>query len=247
MSINIHTMYVDQDTVCQSTISTGPGDSVQTSCFGVKILHSKHSPRSPKPYHFLLLIQWWSLASLVRIADRVRSKSCGDLENRAKVTKILSSILFIPIIIINEVWSESNNWFMRLRECLSRRHDESWTSPRETTWPSISKIWLSQMSRLMTKPTKWSVHPAKTQISLGVHPVWSESLQCVQWVAEDPVFLHADSEDLVQTGQRPRLIRVFSDEAAEMCISLRMHIQRWGTKQLPYNENHKPKQKQAFL
>ena len=27
----------------------------------------------------------------------------------------------------------------------------------------------------MTKPTKWHVHPAKTQISLGFCPVWSES------------------------------------------------------------------------
>ena len=29
----------------------------------------------------------------------------------------------------------------------------------------------------MTKPTKWHVHPAKTQISLGIRPVWSESSQ----------------------------------------------------------------------
>ena len=27
----------------------------------------------------------------------------------------------------------------------------------------------------MTKPTKWFVRPAKIQISLGIHPVWSES------------------------------------------------------------------------
>ena len=27
------------------------------------------------------------------------------------------------------------------------------------------------MSRLMTKPTKWYVRPAKTQISLGIRPV----------------------------------------------------------------------------
>ena len=27
----------------------------------------------------------------------------------------------------------------------------------------------------MTKPTKWPVCPAKTQISLGIHPVWSET------------------------------------------------------------------------
>ena len=32
------------------------------------------------------------------------------------------------------------------------------------------------LSRLMTKPTKWHMHPAKTQISLGIRPVWSESL-----------------------------------------------------------------------
>ena len=28
----------------------------------------------------------------------------------------------------------------------------------------------------MTKPTKWHVRPAKTQISLGIRLVWSESL-----------------------------------------------------------------------
>ena len=30
-----------------------------------------------------------------------------------------------------------------------------------------------KMSCLMTKPTKWHVHPAKTQICLGIRPVWS--------------------------------------------------------------------------
>ena len=29
----------------------------------------------------------------------------------------------------------------------------------------------------MTKPTKWHVRPVKTQISLGIHPVGSESDQ----------------------------------------------------------------------
>ena len=58
----------------------------------------------------------------------------------------------------------------------------------------------AKMSHLMTKPTKW-LHSAKTQISLGIHPVWSESSQCTQWVAEGPMFLHADREDSDQTGQ----------------------------------------------
>ena len=36
-----------------------------------------------------------------------------------------------------------------------------------------ANVRLKYMSRLMTKPTKWSLHPAKTQISLGIRPVWS--------------------------------------------------------------------------
>ena len=45
-----------------------------------------------------------------------------------------------------------------------------------------------------------SVHLAKTQISLGIRPVWSETSLCAQWVAKDPNFFHADSEDSDQTG-----------------------------------------------
>ena len=39
------------------------------------------------------------------------------------------------------------------------------------------------------------MRPAKTQISLGICPVWSESSLCAQWVAKDPSFLDADSKD----------------------------------------------------
>ena len=60
------------------------------------------------------------------------------------------------------------------------------------------------------KTNKMSVCPLKTQISLGIHPVWSESLLCAQWVAKDPMFLHADSEDSDQTGRMPKLIWVFA-------------------------------------
>ena len=37
-------------------------------------------------------------------------------------------------------------------------------------------LWIEMhLSNLMTKPTKWHVHPVKTQISLAISPVWSES------------------------------------------------------------------------
>ena len=60
------------------------------------------------------------------------------------------------------------------------------------------------------KTNKMTVHPAKTQISLGIHPVWSESLLCTQWVAKNPNFLPASSEDSDQTGWMPSLIWVFA-------------------------------------
>ena len=34
---------------------------------------------------------------------------------------------------------------------------------------------LQYLSRSMTKQTKWHVRPVKTQITLGIRPVWSES------------------------------------------------------------------------
>ena len=37
-----------------------------------------------------------------------------------------------------------------------------------------------------------------------------QSSMCTQWVAKDPSFLHADSEDFDQTGQMPRVIWVFA-------------------------------------
>ena len=60
------------------------------------------------------------------------------------------------------------------------------------------------------KTNKVTVRPAKTQISLGIRPVWSESSLCAQLVAKNPSFLQADSEDSDQTGRMPRLIRVFA-------------------------------------
>ena len=45
------------------------------------------------------------------------------------------------------------------------------------------------------KTNKMSVRTAKTQISLGIGPVWSESSLCAKRVAKDPSFLPADSED----------------------------------------------------
>ena len=64
----------------------------------------------------------------------------------------------------------------------------------------IHAIWINFFNKLSRK----------TQISLGIRPVWSESLLCAQWVAKGSVLLQADSEDSDQTGRMRRLIWVFA-------------------------------------
>ena len=66
------------------------------------------------------------------------------------------------------------------------------------------------------KTNKMIVRPVKTQISLGMRPVWSESSLCAQWVAKDPYFLHADSENSDQTGRMPRLTWVFAGRTCHL-------------------------------
>ena len=74
----------------------------------------------------------------------------------------------------------------------------------------------------MTKPTKWHVCPVKTQISLGICPVWSES-SLSAWRNLGSLATHwVHSEDSDQTGQMPRLIWVFAG-----CIVILL-VLSWG-------------------
>ena len=62
----------------------------------------------------------------------------------------------------------------------------------------------------MTKLTKWHVRPAKTQINLGIHPVWSESSLPARRNIGSLSTHWAHSEDTDLTGRIPRLIWVFA-------------------------------------
>ena len=69
----------------------------------------------------------------------------------------------------------------------------------------------------MTKPTQWHVRPAKTQISLGIRPVWSES-SLSAWRKLGSLATHwAHSEDSDQTGRMHRLIWVFAGRTCHLC------------------------------
>ena len=62
----------------------------------------------------------------------------------------------------------------------------------------------------MTKPTKWHVCSAKTHVSLGIRPVWSE-FSLSAWRKLGSFATHwVHSEDSDQTGWMPRLIWVFA-------------------------------------
>ena len=62
----------------------------------------------------------------------------------------------------------------------------------------------SFMSHDMTKPIKW-VYTQRRLISTWASAQSDQGLRllCAQWVAKDPRFLHADSEDSDQTRLRP--------------------------------------------
>ena len=77
--------------------------------------------------------------------------------------------------------------------------------------PVFGAVWpvRTEMSRLMTKPAKWHVCPAKTQISLGIRPVWSVSSLSAWRNHGSLASLRAHSEDSGQIGRMPRLIWVF--------------------------------------
>ena len=68
------------------------------------------------------------------------------------------------------------------------------------------------------KTNKVSVHPAKTQISLGIRPVWSE-FSLSAWRKLGPLATQwAHSQDSDQTGRMPRLIWVFAGRTLTLLV-----------------------------
>ena len=83
------------------------------------------------------------------------------------------------------------------------------------------------MSRIMTKPTKWLVRSAKTQISLGAFPVWPES-SLSAWRKLGSLATHwAHSEGSDQTGWMPRLIWVFTGRTCHFVCFVMMRL-KWS-------------------
>ena len=82
-----------------------------------------------------------------------------------------------PGLLVHAIYTNSCNFYGAVLSC-----------------SHIEPVTVLKMTR-HDKTNKMSVRPSKTQISLGICPVWSESWHCAQWVAKDQSFLHADSKD----------------------------------------------------
>ena len=68
------------------------------------------------------------------------------------------------------------------------------------------------------KTNKMSMRPPKTQMSLGIRPVWSES-SLSAWRNLGSLATHwAHSEDSDQTGRMPRLIWVFAGRTVTLLV-----------------------------
>ena len=78
--------------------------------------------------------------------------------------------------------------------------------------------WFSYSEPRHDKTSIVTVRPAKAQISLGIRPVWSESL-LTAWRKLGSLTTHwAHSEDSDQTGRRPRPIWVFAGRTAILLV-----------------------------
>ena len=62
---------------------------------------------------------------------------------------------------------------------------------------------LLYLSRLTTKPTKWHVRPAKTQINLGIRPVWSKSSLSTWGKLKSLAIIRAQTKPLMRLGGCP--------------------------------------------
>ena len=116
-------------------------------------------------------------------------------------------------VIPNLLWCTFFSFFL----CNCPGFAQNASSVRSVT-PDVSQWKAKLREPRHGKTNKLSVPPAKTQISLGIRPAWSESSLYVQWTAKDPRFLHADSEDSGQTGHSPRLVWVFAGLSLSLLV-----------------------------
>ena len=123
--------------------------------------------------------------------------SAASKNETSKYNKVFRKECFVDKFIVLKPWANVSRWQLFPPACVLKANYK-W-NVRKLAPSSRTKAVLYTFSEEETWAAAWQnqqndVHPAKTQISLGVRPVWSEYSLCAQWIAKDPRFLHADSE-----------------------------------------------------
>ena len=107
-------------------------------------------------------------------------------------------------------WNTHNHKHHDKTKQRTQRQTEDRTQENHQQAPNGPVLHTRHMSQHMTKPAKWHVRPTKTQISLGIRPVWSKSLLFALRKLGSLSIHWVHSEDSDQTGWMPRLIWVLA-------------------------------------
>ena len=109
---------------------------------------------------------------------------------------------------------------------------------RHVFCPCMTESSISEAISLTAPSPSYDPRHDKTYKSPSL--IWS--WLCAQWVAKDPSFLHADSEDSNQTGRMPRLIWVFAGRTLillvlscrDSCVRVRLQMV-WAITYAPFS------------
>ena len=174
------------------------------------------------------------LCSVGLIDEVCTCKSVIDEINGLCTVQLKSGLKLVELVRLDMVLKVHqrdvvNYWCKRLfRWRMGRRiSDKTWFWHRvlETTDCRLSVVLLEQAQLLLLlyeprhdRTNKMSVRPAKTQISLGIRLVWSES-SLSAWRKLLSLATHwVHSEDSDQSRWMPRLIRVFAGRTVTLLV-----------------------------
>ena len=108
-------------------------------------------------------------------------------------------------------------WYVNINNSISIHSKRPWTI--------YLVCWWGTFEPRHDKTNKVTARPAKTQISLGIRPVWSES-SLSAWRKLGSLATHwAHREDSDQTGRMPRLIWVFESSLGAQSLCWFYHFQ----------------------
>ena len=202
-------------------------------------MHTKiqgHQPFGSRGEYFLSFLTYTGMAAILVMWPGPFEQSFVPESHRSSIWNLT---------LIGPVVSEEK-MFM---ECGRRCTTEAYLSYKLTKWAFgsgelkmkwiINDFWKLSLSNIPSaiksneprhdKMNKMSVRPAKTHISLGNCPVWSES-SLSAWRKPGSLTTHwAHSEDYDQTGRMPRLIWVFAGRTLILLV-----LSCRGSNPMPY-------------